>query len=285
MPEWLLVIIRSVSILIGLFFILKLLGKKQLSELSFFETIVGITIGDIAGTLSMDLAVSLPQGLTAIAIWALAPFILDVFSVNNKKFRDFVQGKSAVFIKNGKIMEDNLKKEKITSDELLEMLRNKNVFRVADVEFATYEPTGDLSVLLKKENRPITLGDLNPNQPSEREAQTVIMDGKILNESLGTMGLGRGWLKNELDKLGVTIENVYLGQVDSYGQLTVDLYDDKIQVPEPVETKLLFASMKKCVADFELFSLQTENSSAKSMYEKNATKMEHLIEKVGKYLH
>jgi uncharacterized membrane protein YcaP (DUF421 family) len=284
MPEWATVIIRSVSILVGLFIIAKILGKKQLSELSFFETIIGLTIGDIAGSISADLGVPFTHGFIAIIIWASVPFIFDFISIRNKKFRDFIQGKSTVFIKNGTILEDNLKKEKISADDFMEMLRQQKVFRVADVEFASYESTGDLSVMLKKEHQPLTVGDLKSNPPHEKEPQIVIMDGKIQDEPLSTMGLGRGWLKSELDKIGVTPENVFLAQVDSYGQLNVDLYDDKIKSPEPVETKLLYASMKKCLADFELFSLQTQNKDAKTMYKQNATNMQQLIDKVGKYL-
>jgi uncharacterized membrane protein YcaP (DUF421 family) len=284
MPEWSFIIIRSVSILVGLFIITKILGKKQLSELSFFETIIGLTIGDIAGSISIDMGISFVHGLIAIIIWASVPFLFDFISIRNKKFRDFVQGKSTVFIKNGTILEDNLKKEKISADDFMEMLRQQKVFRVADVEFATYESTGDLSVMLKREHQPLTLGDLNPNPPQEKEPQVVIMDGKIQDEPLSTMRLGRGWLKGELDKIGVTPENVFFAQVDSYGQLAVDLYDDKIKSPEPVETKLLYASMKKCLADFELFSLQTQNQNAKTMYQQNATIMQQLIQRVGKYL-
>ncbi|MCM3800533.1 DUF421 domain-containing protein, partial [Caldibacillus thermoamylovorans] len=83
-------------------------------------------------------------------------FVSDFISLKSKRFRDFTEGKPTVFIKDGKIMEDNLKKERYTTDELLELLRKKNVFQVADVEFAVLEATGDLSVLLKKENQPLT---------------------------------------------------------------------------------------------------------------------------------
>ena len=161
------------------------------------------------------------------------PFLAGFISLKSKPFRNFVEGKGTVFIKDGKIMEDNLKKERYTTDELLELLRKDNVFKVADVEFAVLETTGDLSVLLKKENQPLTAKDLNLTVASEKEPQTVIMDGEILDEPLATAGRSRQWLHTELAKLGVTIENVFLGQVDSYGQLTVDLFDDKIQVPSP----------------------------------------------------
>jgi uncharacterized membrane protein YcaP (DUF421 family) len=280
MPAWLEVAIRSVCILIGLFIITKFLGKKQLSKLSFFEYIVGITIGDIAGTMSMDGDIRLAEGITSILIWSFFPIAISFISLKSKKFRGFVEGNSTVFIKNGKVLEENLKKEKYTIDELLEQLRKKDVFRLADVEFATLEANGDLSILLKRDKQPLTVGDVVGNVPSEKEPQTVVMDGAILDEPLATAGLNRGWLKNELDKIGVAIENVFLAQVDAYGQLTVDLYDDKIQVPEPQEKKLLLAALKKTQADFELFALQTNHEEAKQAYEMNAKKMESLITKL-----
>jgi uncharacterized membrane protein YcaP (DUF421 family) len=280
MPVWLEVAIRSFSILIGLFIITKLLGKKQLSKLSFFEYIVGITIGDIAGTLSMDTGINLTEGITSILIWAFFPLAISYISLKSKKFRDFVEGNSTVFIKNGKILEDNLKKEKYTIDELLEQLRKKNVFRVADVEFATLETNGDLSILLKRDKQPLAVGDIIPNPPPVKEPQTVIMDGQILDEPLATMGLNRGWLKEELDKQGAAIENVFLAQVDSYGQLTIDLYNDKIQVPKPQQKQLLLAAIKKVQADFELFALQTEAKEAREMYEKNTRKLKEILNKV-----
>ena len=279
MPVWLEVAIRSISIIIGLFIITRILGKKPLSKLSFFEYIVGITVGDIAGTMSMDLSISLEEGITSILIWSLFPVLTSRISLRNKKFRDFVEGNSTLFIKNGKILEENLKREKYTVDELLEQLRKKDVFRVADVEFAVLEPNGDLNVLLKREKQPLTVGDVFPNPPSEKEPQTVIMDGMILDEPLATMGLNRGWLKQQLDKQGVAVENVFLAQVDSYGQLTIDLYDDKIQIPEPQEKKLLLAAIKKVQADFELFALQTEAKEAKALYEANAKKMQAYCKK------
>ncbi|RAK15339.1 uncharacterized membrane protein YcaP (DUF421 family) [Anoxybacillus vitaminiphilus] len=280
MPAWLEVAIRSICILIGLFIITKLLGKKQLSKLSFFEYIVGITIGDIAGTLSMDLGIRLTEGITSILIWALFPVAISYISLKNKKFRDFIEGNSTVFIKNGKIMEENLKKEKYTIDELLEQLRKKDVFRVADVEFATLESNGDLSVLLKRDKQPLAVGDVFPNPAPMKEPQTVIMDGMILDEPLATMGLNRGWLKEELDKQGIAVENVFLAQVDSYGQVTVDLYNDKIQVPQPQQKSLLLAAIKKVQADFELFALQAENAEARQMYGKNAEKLAGILNKV-----
>jgi uncharacterized membrane protein YcaP (DUF421 family) len=283
-PEWLDVVVRSFLFIVVLFLITKILGKKQLTELSFFEYVTGITIGSIAGEVIMGLEGNMWHGVISILIFGAVPFLVGVISLKSKKFRDYVEGKGTIFIKDGKVMEDNLKKERYTADELLELLRRKDVFQVADVEFAVLEPTGDLSVLLKKENQPVTRKDLGLISPNEKETQTVIMDGEILDESLSNAGRNRRWLETELDKLNVSIENVYLAQVDTYGQLTVDLFDDKLKVAAPQEKPLLLAMIKKCQADLELFSLSTDSEKAKKMYHYNALKVEKVMNKLTPYL-
>lgn len=284
MPEWLEVVLRGLLFLAILFMVTKMLGKKQLSQLSFFEYVTGISIGSIGAEVVMGLERSIIHGILGILVFAGIPFLAGMISLKSKKFRDIMEGKGTVFIKDGKIMEDNLKRERYTTDELLELLRKKSVFQVADVEFAVLEASGDLSVLLKKENQALTAKDLGIKVAPIKETQTVIMDGKILDEPLSTINLSREWLNTELDKLGVTIDNVFLGQVDSYGQLTVDLFDDKLKVPSPQEKPLLFASMKKCQADLELFALGTENKEAKEMYSKNSEKLQKAIDKVAAIL-
>ncbi|KAA0774278.1 DUF421 domain-containing protein [Bacillus sp. AR2-1] len=280
LPEWTLVILRSVFILIILFAITKWLGKRQISQLSFFEYIAGMTIGDIAAQVSTGLDSKFFHGVFAILIFAVVPFFTGILSLKNKTARDFFEGKSTVLIKDGKILEDNLKKEKYTSDELLELLRGKNAFSVADVEFAVLEPSGELNVLLKKDRQPLTAKDVGLKVPNEKEPQTVIMDGNVLDEPLSSSGHNRAWLHSELEKLGVVIENVFLGQVDSYGQLTIDIYNDKLQMPSPQNKPLLLASLKKCHADLELFSLETKSKSASEMYSKNAKRIEKILNKV-----
>lgn len=280
MPSWLEIALRSFFMIIGIFLLVKLLGKKQISEMSFFEYITGITIGAIAGALSIDRTVPIIYGIISIVIWASIPMIFNFLALKSKRIRDFVEGKETVFIKDGKILEDNLKKEHYTSENLLYQLRKKNIFNVADVEFAVLETDGSLSVLKKKEKQPVTLKEMNLPTSGEKEPQTVIMDGKISDEALKNCGLNRAWLKTELEKLGVSIDNVFLGQVDSMGQLTVDLYDDKITVPDPIEKPLLLATMKKCQADLELFALATRDKQAKAMYTKHAEKISQLIQQV-----
>ena len=138
----------------------KVIRKKQISEISFFEYISGITIGSIAGEVILGLDGNMWHGVLSIGIFSGITLLVDILSLKNKKLRDIVDGKGTIIIKDGKIMEDNLKKQKYTLDDLGSLLRQKDVFNIADVEFAMLEPKGDLSILLKKENRPLTSKDL-----------------------------------------------------------------------------------------------------------------------------
>ncbi|SET28124.1 Uncharacterized membrane protein YcaP, DUF421 family [Oceanobacillus limi] len=284
MPDWIQIVLRALSLVIILFFMTKWLGTKQLSQMNIFEYISGVVLGGIVAIHASTLDSPYYYAPLAMFIWFIVPYMVELISLKSKSFRNFTQGKSKVVIQNGKIMEDNLKKEHYSTDDLLENLREKNIFKVADVEFAVLEPTGKLSVLPKKENQPLTAKDLDIKLAPEREPQTVIMDGKVLLEPLANLSLNTNWLETELDKLNVSIENVFLGQVDSHGQLTVDLYDDKIAVPSPSQKPLLQATMKKTQADLELFALATENEDSKQMYEKNSKKLQEALDIVSPYL-
>jgi uncharacterized membrane protein YcaP (DUF421 family) len=284
-PEWYEIVYRTLLAVVALFIFTKLLGKRQVSQMSMFEYITGITIGNLIGYISLDTDMKWYMGLIAIFVWVLVSLGIEFLQIKSKKARDFIDSRGRVLIKDGKVLEGNLKKERITTDELMEQLRKKNAFKVADVEFAIMEPSGDINVLLTRENQPLTPKHLGIKVAPEQEPQIVIMDGKIMDEPLATIGLSRQWLNTELEKLGVAIENVFLGQVDSYGQLDVDLYDDKIKVPVPQEKAALFAILKKCEADLMLFGLTTKNKRAKEMYEYCANQMSEILDELKPLLH
>lgn len=277
MLDWVEIALRTLFSVVVLFLMTKLLGKRQVAQLSFFEYITGITIGSLAAYISLDLDANWYLGLVSLGVWIACSLGIEFLQLKSKKARDFIDGKGTVLIRDGKILEDNLKKERLTTDEFMEQLRKKSAFKVAEVEFAIMEPSGDINVLLNREHQPLTPSHLGIKVAPEKEPQAVIMDGEIMDEALATIGFSRGWLKTELDKLGVTIENVFLGQVDSYGQLFVDLFDDKIQVPMPQEKAVLFSTLKKCEGDLMLFGLTTNNKAAKEMYEQCSKQMEDII--------
>lgn len=284
MPEWANILLRSIALVFTLFILTKWLGKKHLSQLSIFDYINGIVLGGITAIITVNINANFIHGIIALLVWFLIPFIIEYISLKSKAVRDFVQGKSTVVIQDGKIMEDNLKKEGFSTDDLLHHLRAKDIFQVNDVEFALIEPTGALTLLPKTENKPLTAKDLNIRVAPKKEPQTVIMDGKVLLEPLANLNLNPAWLQMELEKLNVTTENVFLAQADSDGQISVDLYDDKLSVPSPTEKPLLLATLKKAHADLALFALETENESSKQVYVKNSERVNDVIRIVENYL-
>ncbi|WP_179032558.1 DUF421 domain-containing protein [Paenibacillus kribbensis] len=280
MSDWLLIILRTLLAIAVLFIMTKLLGKRQISQLSLFEYITGITIGSLAAYTSLEMDQKWHLSVISLSVWVGVSLGIEFLQIKSKKARDFIDGKPRVIIKDGKILEDNLKKERLTTDELMEQLRKKDVFLASDVEFAIMEPNGEINVLLTKENQPLTPKHLGITVAPVKEPQVVIMDGNVMDEPLAVMGLNRGWLDAELEKLGVAIENVLFGQVDAYGQLYVDLFDDQIRVPKPQNKATLLSTLKKCEADLEMFSLSTTAPNAKKMYEECAKELERVIKEV-----
>lgn len=280
MPEWLNILLRTTGLFMLTLLLVRLIGKRQTSRLTFFDLVTGIAIGVIAAAISLNLAVNLTNGLIALVVWTGFPALIYLLSIKYKAVRDIVQGKETVLINHGKVLEDKLLEARFTPEDLLSQLRKKNVFNFADVEFAVLEPTGEVSALLKKDKQPLTPKTAGLNVGQESVPQTVMLDGIIMDEPLTAMGLNRRWLHTELEKAGVAPENVFIGQVDSVGQLYLDLFDDTIQVPKPKAKELAFATLKKCQADCELYALGTKQPEAKKMYGKSSKILSEVIQEL-----
>jgi uncharacterized membrane protein YcaP (DUF421 family) len=269
--------VRSLLMFVILLVFLRMAGSKQISQMTYSDFVIGITTGAIAALISLNIITNLAYGLLGLALWLLLPLLVNYLSMKSKVFHDLVYGNQMILIKHGKVLEDNLKKVRYTGEELLSQLRRKNVFNIANVEFAVMEPNGDVSVLLKPELTPITPKQLEWKVPTMGEPQTVILDGNIVDEGLRNQGLNRGWLQSELDKLGLSVENIFIGQVDSSGDLYVDLFDDAIQVPKPTTKALVYATLHKCEADLELYALATNQQKTKQGYEQAAEQLSEVI--------
>lgn len=284
MNTWLIILFNSIVLFFLTLIITKYIKKKTLSRATPFDFISYAVIAIIISLISLNIVPNIYLGLITLAVWALMPLILDYASMKSKVIYNLINGKERVLIKNGKIMEDNLSKERITGEEFLQEMRSKKAFNLADVEFAVMETNGEINVSLKADKKPVTSYDLGKQVASKAEPQAVILDGNILNEGLTNAGLNHDWLKTQLEIKGVTLENVFLGQVDSSGDLYVDLFDDMIQVPKTQVKEMLYASIKKTQADFISFPLDCDDKDTKTMYSKNAEKLEEIIKKLEPYL-
>lgn len=284
MNTWSILLFNSIILFFLSLVISRYLKKKTLSHATPFDFISYAVIAIIIALISLNMIDNIYFGLTSLAVWVLMPLALDYASMRSKWIYNAIHGKERVLIKNGKVMEDNLSKERITGQEFLQELRSKKAFNLADVEFAVMETTGDINVSLKADKKPVTASDLGIQIGSKAEPQTVILDGNILNEGLTNAGLNRGWLTTQLEIKGVSLENIFLGQVDSSGDLYVDLFDDMIQVPKTEIKEMLYASIEKSQSDLMAFSLDSDNENAKNMYLQNADKLEEIMKKLEPYL-
>ncbi len=227
MPEIVLILIRSLLAFFLLLLLTRIMGKKQISQLTFFDYCVGITIGSIAATLSVDQNVKIVNGLVSLTIWGLFPIILAYAGMKSRFFSKITDGKATILIKNGEILDNNLKKSLLTINELLMLLRERGIFKVSDVEMAVFETNGQLSVMLKTEQKPATPETLGIPVEAEHGPAVLIMDGKLQKKSLKNMNYSIEWLEKEIRKHGAKeIKDVFLAQVDSYGRMYVDLYEE-----------------------------------------------------------
>lgn len=223
----LVVIIRSAIAFFSLLLLTRIMGKQQIAELTFFDYVVGITIGSIASNLSVQVNQNTAATLAGMTVWAILPIILAFLSLNNVWIRKVVEGEGTVVIQNGRILEKNLGRIRLSIDDLLSQMRIQGVFDIADVEYALFESNGKLSIQKKSQKRPITPSDLNLATKYEGLPTNLIEDGIILIDALQSLNISKAWLFHQLDKVNIQdIKMVSLAQLDTRGQLYVDLQGD-----------------------------------------------------------
>lgn len=227
MPIVLVVVIRSFIGFFVLLFLIRLIGKQQVSQLTFFDYIVGITIGSAASTLSVQVNENTLATIIGMVVWSGLAILLAALSLRSPWILRLVEGKETVVIENGHINEANLKKIRITIEELVSELRAAGVFNIQDVEFALFERNGKLSVQKKSQKQPVTPSDLNIPTAYEGLPSNLIQDGQLQKEALSNLKLSKAWLMYQLSKQDITdITQVSFAQLDTKGNLFVDLKDD-----------------------------------------------------------
>ncbi|MGN1193092.1 MAG: DUF421 domain-containing protein [Dorea sp.] len=224
MKEILYIIALSLGSVIALFILTKLMGYRQMSQMSMFDYINGITIGSIAAEMATSLEENYVQPLTAMIVYALAAILLSWLSSRSIKARRVIEGKPLVLLNNGELYWENLKKAKIDVNEFLVQCRVNGYFDVSKLETAVLEGDGKISFLPKAAERPVTPSDLNLSAQQDYMVANVILDGKIMEENLRHTGNDEKWLKNQIKGQGAeNVEDVLLATCDTSNQVTVFL--------------------------------------------------------------
>ena len=284
MDDWIIILLRSTSIFFIALIALRIMGKRQPVRMTPFHFLSYTVVGILAALISINLVANYVFGLIALGVWTVLFVALEYLALKSKWIHDTIYGRETILIKDGKVMEENLKEVRLTGEELLRELRSKNAFNLADVEFAVMESTGEVNVMLKSDKKPATPHDLEIQVAPQTPSQTVILDGTILDESLSNLGLNRNWLLTQLQSTGISVDNVFIGQADASGDLYLDLFDDFIEIPQPKVKEMLYANLEKIQADLTSFSLETQDPNAIEMYAKNAERLQKLNEILRPYL-
>ncbi|MGP0575424.1 DUF421 domain-containing protein [Paenibacillus peoriae] len=281
MQDWAEVAIRTLMAVAILFLITKILGKRQVSQLSLFEYITGITIGNLAATIPMERESTWYLGLIALSVWVLTTLGIEYLQIKSKKIRDITDGRTTILIKDGKILEDNLRKERLTLDELMEQLRSKNVFKVSDVEFALMETSGEINVLLTKDRQPVTLKDLNMQQLPEKEPTAVIMDGQLMEQQMAYMGITQQWLDAKLKEKSLTVKDVFFAQVDPQGELYIDQYSDNVQLNKVQDSnQAVLTLLEQCTTELQKLASGSSEQQRKQLYEQCSQSLKEAIQEM-----
>ncbi|MCE7791861.1 DUF421 domain-containing protein [Salipaludibacillus sp. CUR1] len=279
------VVIRGVIGFFLLFLLARIMGKKHITDMTFYEYIVGIAIGSIAAEMTFGTEVRISNFVVGMVLWAVFPMVISQLELKSFRFRTLTEGNSTVLMENGVIYEDRLRKESLTVDELMIHLRQKDVFKLDDVESAVMEKNGQISVLKKSDAQPVTSKDMGLTAEPEHQPRIVIVDGNVMEKSLSDYGYEKEWLKDELGKQGVDrFSDVFLCQIDSGGNIYVDLFNDKQKMPQIKQKLLVAADIKKLQESLRAFSIQTENQQAKQTYLKQADQLDVLLDNLSSYI-
>lgn len=222
------IIALSLGSILAIFILTKLMGYRQMSQMSMFDYIIGITIGSIAAEMATSLEEDFIQPLTAMIVYAVAALTLAFITSKSIKARRVIEGEPLVLLSHGELYRCNLKKAKMDVTEFLAQCRVNGYFDVSKLECAILEGNGKISFLPKVEDRPLTPSDMQITPTQDYMVANVILDGKVMEENLRHMGKDEKWLHGQITALGAKQEeDVLLATCDRSDKVTVYLKKNK----------------------------------------------------------
>lgn len=220
--ELLNVFFASIGSAIVLLILTKIMGKREMSQLSVFDFITAITIGSIAAEMATALENDFMKPLVAMTVYALLSILISYINLKSITLRRFLYGKSLILLDNGEINNKNLKKARLDLSEFLTQCRNSGYFNIDNLQTAILEPNGKISFLPKSTDRPVTPNDLKLKPSEEKPTINVIIDGKILADNLEYLGNDEKWLYKQLSEQGIkNLTDVFLATCNNKNNLSV----------------------------------------------------------------
>lgn len=216
------VLLRAVIAIIVLFAVTRMLGKKQIGQLTFYDYVVGITIGGIAADAIITIDTQFINGMGAIILFGLISLALSYLSIKSFRANRFFNGAPIILIEDGHFMMDHFAKIKLPIFKFIEECRKLNCFDVSEIQYAIMETTGKLSILLKEDYQPVTKKDISKKSSRSKYFYSVIIDGKVITDNLKKAGKTEEWLYENLKKQKVkSTDHIALATLNKNGQLHI----------------------------------------------------------------
>lgn len=226
------ILTKGITSIVVLFLVTKLMGRKQVGQLNLFDYIIGITIGSIAATMTIDEQVDFFEGTFAIFVYGAVALTISLLTTKSIVARRLITGSPCVLMERGKILMKSLKASKIDINDLLEEARNNGYFDLSQVEYAIMEANGRISFLLKSKYCPTTLDDMKIKADYKGLCANLVIDGKIMKKDLKRIDKDEKWLLTRLKNLGhEDLSNLLLVICDSKEKLTV--FEKNLELKEP----------------------------------------------------
>ena len=223
------VLIKGFMSLVFLFLVIKMLGKKQVSQLNVFDYVIGISLGNLAAEMTINSDISIINGFLAMTIYGSCSLFVSFITNKSILARRFISGVPVVLIEHGKISKEQLKKVKLDLNDLMQDAREDGIFDISEVDYAIMEASGKVTFLLKKENEPATRKDLNVHDNSKGLTANLILDGNIMYNNLKTFGKDEKWLIKKIKEKGFKkVEDVFLLVCNESGEVTAYSMDYKV---------------------------------------------------------
>ena len=216
------IIFRTILVLVFLFILTKIMGKKQVSQLNIFDYAIGITMGSIAADISLDIEKNMIGGLISLGIYGLSEVFISILTLKSITARKIFTGTPRTLIENNKILYKNMKKEKIDINDLQEEARQQGYFNLEDINYAILETNGKISFLPKTEKTPPTKKELNVNYNQESLVANIIIDSKLIENNLKNMNKDIKWLNQQLKIKGYKdYSKILLATLDNNEKIVV----------------------------------------------------------------
>lgn len=220
--DYLCAFLAAVFSVVVLFLLSKLLGYRQVSDLSIFDYVNSISIGSIAAEMATSEGKDVIRCLIGLVVFALFTWALSLMTDRSIKARRLITGKPIILMQNGKLFDENFRKSKIDLNEFTSECRSQGYFDVSKLDTVILEPNGRFSIMPQSKIKPTTPSDMNMSVMQEEIPACVVMQGKVMNDSLNEMKFTEQMLMNKLSKAGYkSLERIYLALMDSAGNVTV----------------------------------------------------------------